>query len=138
MSYTPTTWTTGDTITATALNKIENGIASAGGYDAEVSVYGDSLGLQLNVISGSFASLSALLNNNISPVVLVRLWFENYSGYYTKSATTAVSIYSYNLDGSAPYIFFSYKVPTSNTVGTYSSEWMRMTFSWFSDDTLED
>lgn len=31
MSYTPTTWTTGDTITATALNKIENGIAGAGG-----------------------------------------------------------------------------------------------------------
>ena len=31
MSYTPTTWTTGDTITATKLNKIENGIASAGG-----------------------------------------------------------------------------------------------------------
>ena len=33
MSYTPTTWTTGDTITATALNKIENGIANAGGGD---------------------------------------------------------------------------------------------------------
>ena len=33
MSYTPTTWATGDTITATKLNKIENGIASAGGYD---------------------------------------------------------------------------------------------------------
>ena len=31
MSYTPTTWTTGDTITASAMNKIENGIASAGG-----------------------------------------------------------------------------------------------------------
>lgn len=31
MSYTPTTWTTGDTITATKLNKIEQGIASAGG-----------------------------------------------------------------------------------------------------------
>ena len=30
MSYTPTTWTTGDTITATKLNKIENGIANAG------------------------------------------------------------------------------------------------------------
>ena len=30
MSYTPTTWTTGDTITATAMNKIENGIANAG------------------------------------------------------------------------------------------------------------
>jgi len=30
MSYTPTTWTTGDTITASAMNKIENGIANAG------------------------------------------------------------------------------------------------------------
>lgn len=30
MAYTPTTWTTGDTITASAMNKIENGIANAG------------------------------------------------------------------------------------------------------------
>lgn len=36
MAYTPTTWTTGDTITASALNKIEQGIADGGGgrYDA--------------------------------------------------------------------------------------------------------
>ena len=33
MSYTPTTWTTGDTITATKLNKMEQGIASAGSGD---------------------------------------------------------------------------------------------------------
>ena len=31
MSYTPTSWNTGDTITAAAMNKIENGIANAGG-----------------------------------------------------------------------------------------------------------
>ena len=31
MSYTPTNWSTGDTITASAMNKIENGIANAGG-----------------------------------------------------------------------------------------------------------
>lgn len=30
MAYTPTTWATGDTITASAMNKIENGIANAG------------------------------------------------------------------------------------------------------------
>ena len=30
MSYTPTTWNTGDTITPSALNKIEQGIANAG------------------------------------------------------------------------------------------------------------
>lgn len=30
MAYTPTTWATGDTVTATKMNKIENGIAGAG------------------------------------------------------------------------------------------------------------
>lgn len=31
MGYTPTTWQSGDTVTASALNKIEQGIANAGG-----------------------------------------------------------------------------------------------------------
>ena len=31
MSYTPTSWSTGDAITAAAMTKIENGIANAGG-----------------------------------------------------------------------------------------------------------
>ena len=31
MAYTPTTWVTGDDVTATKLNKMENGIANAGG-----------------------------------------------------------------------------------------------------------
>lgn len=31
MAYTPTTWNTGDDVTATKLNKIEQGIAGAGG-----------------------------------------------------------------------------------------------------------
>ena len=46
MSYTPTSWSTGDTITAAAMNKIENGIANAGGvlicntsYDGNEDVY---------------------------------------------------------------------------------------------------
>ena len=30
MSYTPTTWTTGDTVTATKMNKLEQGVANAG------------------------------------------------------------------------------------------------------------
>lgn len=38
MSYTPTTWTTGDTITASALNKIEQGIADGGGGALIVTV----------------------------------------------------------------------------------------------------
>lgn len=38
MAYTPTTWATGDTITASAMNKIENGIAGAGtSYDLVIA-----------------------------------------------------------------------------------------------------
>lgn len=39
MSYTPTTWTTGDTITASALNKIEQGIADGGGGGVDAVIY---------------------------------------------------------------------------------------------------
>lgn len=39
MAYTPTTWTTGDTITASAMNKLENGVANAGGYDLIITYY---------------------------------------------------------------------------------------------------
>lgn len=44
MSYTPTTWNTGDTITASALNKIENGIENAGGVLICNSSYDDDVG----------------------------------------------------------------------------------------------
>ena len=38
MTYTPTTWNTGDTITASALNKIEQGIADGGAGGLVVNV----------------------------------------------------------------------------------------------------
>ena len=44
MSYTPTSWNTGDTITAAAMNKIENGIANAGGALICNLAYNDDLG----------------------------------------------------------------------------------------------
>lgn len=44
MSYTPTSWSTGDTITAAAMNKIENGIANAGSALICSSTYDSSEG----------------------------------------------------------------------------------------------
>lgn len=38
MSYTPTTWATGDTITAEKLNKIEQGVSNAGGFDYDLII----------------------------------------------------------------------------------------------------
>lgn len=39
MAYTPTTWVTGDTITATKLNKLEQGVANAGGGNGGTVFY---------------------------------------------------------------------------------------------------
>lgn len=64
MSYTPTTWTTGDTITATKLNKIEQGIASAGGgYDFVITGEWDDEWINLSLESGSYSALSTAIQN---------------------------------------------------------------------------
>lgn len=44
MAYTPTTWTTGDTVTATKMNKIENGIANAGGGNPTIKMVTNNFG----------------------------------------------------------------------------------------------
>ena len=42
MAYTPTTWVTGDTVTATKLNKMEQGIANAGSALIATVTYANS------------------------------------------------------------------------------------------------
>lgn len=80
MSYTPTNWSTGDTITATAMNHIENGIANAGGinWDAIIRLtHADDSGpdasanITPSIVSGTFADLSAKIANNGYPLILV-------------------------------------------------------------------
>lgn len=64
MSYTPTTWTTGDTITASALNKIEQGIADGGGGGATIIT--DSSG----TLDKTFAEIYNLVNSGTPCYVL--------------------------------------------------------------------
>jgi hypothetical protein len=63
MAYTPTTWTTGDTITATAMNKIENGIASGGGYDLIVECSYNVTNPNPVIVSGSILDCEDKLDN---------------------------------------------------------------------------
>ena len=48
MSYTPTNWQSGDTITSEKLNKIENGIASADGYRIDITISGSTVTTDYN------------------------------------------------------------------------------------------
>lgn len=82
MSYTPTNWNTGDTITASALNKIENGIANAGGggIDAVVWFPNSTVGWQ---ISGDFAAALQKAQNGIPLAIIVAPEYNAYSyGFY--------------------------------------------------------
>ena len=68
MSYTPTTWTTGDTITASSLNKIEQGIANAGSGGGWKQYIGTSSGgnIELNC---SYNDLLADVTAGLVPYV---------------------------------------------------------------------
>lgn len=82
MSYTPTTWTTGDTITATKLNKIEQGIADAGGGVSGLVVdTADTLDKTYNEIMG-MVSAGVLPFILFSDGYIYRLfWIDDSDGY---------------------------------------------------------
>ena len=65
MSYTPTSWSTGDTITAAAMNKIENGIANAGGGDILFDI-----GVEDNILDKTWTEiLTALSSGKVARVI---------------------------------------------------------------------
>lgn len=78
MSYTPTEWKNGDTITATAMNKIENGIAGAVPWDAVIRLtHANNSGpdttanLTPSIVSGTLSDLYNKVSNGGCPCVLV-------------------------------------------------------------------
>lgn len=96
MSYTPHEWETGDVITATKLNELEQAVASGGGtgYDAVVYVYhsnDSSASNEVSIVSGSFAELTEMLNNKHTPNVLVEVFDELGPSYSCSSLLTIES-----------------------------------------------
>ena len=130
MSYAPHTWTVGDVITAERLNALEQGVASGGGgYDAEVYIYhggSSSDSYTGTIVSGDFASLSAMIADDTPPNILVRFWDE-YA--YVKFSMSAVAIYY----AGNSYINFDAGYMTAYGFSTNS----RVAFTWTSSDIIE-
>lgn len=103
MSYTPTTWTTGDTITASALNKIEQGIADGGGgaliatasnLDGTLAVfqYGSTL-------DKTFTEIYTALSDGIPVYVKAVIATSGVSDYTTVAFLgQVISAFKYNTD----------------------------------------
>lgn len=110
MSYTKQTWTTGDTVTASKLNHMEDGIAGAG-YDAEIMVgYDGEGGYTGTIISGDYATLVGILSNDLIPSIRISM--------ITTSLTGSVSTYGIK-DTGADLVYIQW-----NLLGSpFACEW---------------
>lgn len=122
MAYNPTTWGTGDTITASALNKIEQGIVgaeSSGGYDAELYIYhsiSTSDDFEITLVSGTFADIADKLDNDIPPNILVRVWDRLRD---VRATTTMMPLYGYYPNDDTPSMLFHVYAPNINEGWSY-------------------
>ena len=117
MSYTKQTWTTGDTVTATKLNHMEDGIAGAGGFDAEIMVGDDGEGGYTGtIISGDYATLVGILSNDLIPFIRISM--------ITPALTGSVSTYAIT-DTGAGLVYIQWQL-----LG------LPMACEWASTDTL--
>ena len=85
MSYTPTNWSTGDTITASAMNKIENGIANAGGIFWITTTETDlGQGTRLYRLDKTFLEIYTAMQNKMLCVITIIFTQEPPSNYHAK------------------------------------------------------
>ena len=133
MSYEPHTWEVGDVITAERLNALEQAVANMSSYDAELKFYHDNNSSHdwvATIVSGTYSDLMAIIDDNITPNMLIRVWNE---ASYTYTSSNIVAIYV--VDDSLGHIVFQTKIPTTNLDGS-AVQFYGMTFNWHSDDTI--
>ena len=89
MSYTPHTWTDGETITAAKMNAIEEGIegaASGGGGDGyDAIIYYDNACIPYPVVTATFADIKGKMEDGDCPRIL-------YESYYSSGANNITCV----------------------------------------------
>lgn len=105
MSYTPTTWTSGDIVTSAKLNKIENGIveaSSTGGCEVIQGTYTNNYNSESGSGGGTMKSLKS--TSSTSSVLDYSEYIEwpiSYEGLYNKIISGTIVLLAANMsDGS--------------------------------------
>lgn len=98
MSYTPTTWANGDTITATKLNNAEQGIVNAGiGFDAVITYTSDiPAESTYTLVSGDLTTAYNKFVNG-SPILVAFVW-DGSTEHYVPFQSYNVSAYEGTLE----------------------------------------
>lgn len=99
MAYTPTTWTTGDTITATKLNKLEQGVANAGSaliVTSSIVNNKETMDKTVQEIYDAFTSGTPVyykyVYGNPATDYIANIWLAPITAIYTYSAADMIRI----------------------------------------------
>ena len=122
MSYTPTTWTTGDTITATKLNKLEQGVASAG-VDYDFIIEATNNGGYV-ATKGTYSDVYTALQTR--PVI----------GLYKRHTTSGQNLFSWYLPLTYVWYYSSTGNIIMNGITQDAGGTLYHTFVWSSDGTI--
>lgn len=131
MTYTPNTWTTGDTITAAKLNNMEDGIANAGGgWDAIIRLtHAENSGLDTtanltpSIVSGTYASLVAKMQGGGCPTILVE-YVHPWGSMFANPMIGDITLNQNTL-----YVTIAGYFPSTE-------DWQALYLRWYSNDTL--
>ena len=113
MAYSKTTWANGDTITAEKLNKMEDGIANAGGKGLINITETTDDNIITYTLSASYNDIVAMLENGIIPYTLGN--FDGATGIVMFSTYDSSDGYVVNFDN------ISYEAETATALLSYTS-----------------
>lgn len=104
MAYTPTTWVTGDKVTSTKLNKIEQGIANAGGGGGGTQIT-TTMGETGLTLDASYNDLKQILLSGSTPFFIMSDGDIEQEGYENVSRSEILSVsYGTGDDPDYPYL----------------------------------
>lgn len=101
MSYEPTNWKSGDVVTSAKLNKLEQGVAAAGGVLVVNVTESEVEGSMVSTCDKTAGEMAAALE---SGGIIFRVGYGDDSNYYTLvNASVAAGNYSFSDSGSITY-----------------------------------
>jgi hypothetical protein len=99
MSYTPTNWKSGDVVTSAKLNKLEQGVANAGGGALVVTATNGTLDKTYQEVHDAMASSGAVLANQVGNYTLFAFAGSNGLGQYHVDTAMGDEFYTDSADG---------------------------------------
>lgn len=91
MAYTPTTWNRGDTVTSTKLNKLEQGVANAGGICPIVGIYFPNSSVGYQTVGLDFETALSMAQEGI-PFIAFNMSYDSSAGWFASYINQSLAV----------------------------------------------